>query len=398
MNIPAINGGPSVRNSFLPAFEPYITEDEIQEVTDTLTTGWITRGPKTKKFEDQFTDYLGVKNAIALNSCTSALHLSLVAFNIGNSAEVITTPFTFVSTVEVIVHQGATPVLVDIDEETYNIDSKLIEDKITDRTRAIIPVHYGGHPCEMDEIEKIAREYDLVIIEDAAHALGATYRGRKIGTIGDTTCFSFYSTKNLTTGEGGMITIEDDDIANKCRSLSMHGFDRNAWQRYSSKGSWYYEIRYPGFKYNMTDIQASLGIRQLHKFEDMQEKRKSIAKLYQEGLKDTPSITLPTIRDYVNHAWHLFPILIDFSYLSINRSKFIEALKAENVGSSVHFIPIHYHPFYNEFLRTKKGDFPITEFVYEREVSLPIYPSMTNKDVLDVIQAIKKIIDFFALK
>jgi len=392
---PAVAGGKPVRRDFLPAFRPFIRGEEVNEVVDTLKSGWITTGQKTHYFEEKFKEYVGSKYAIAVNSCTAALHLSLVANNIGNGDEVITTPFTFASTVNVIVHQNAKPILVDIDEETYNISIAKIEEAITDKTRAIIPVHYAGHPCEMDEIIRIAKEYDLVVIEDAAHALGAVYKGEKIGSLGNATCFSFYATKNLTTGEGGMITTNDDEFAEKAMLLRLHGMSKDAWKRYSSTGSWYYEVLYPGYKYNMTDMQAAIGIWQLEKFEKMQKKRENIAKMYSEALGHLPEVTIPRVKNYVRHAWHLYPILINTDLLRIDRNNFIEALKAENIGVSVHFIPINLHPYYRERYGFKKGDFPNSEYVYEREISLPIYPAMTERDVEDVITAIKKIVDHY---
>ncbi len=392
---PAILGGKPVRKSFLPPFRPMIEKGELEEVIDTLKSGWIAMGPKTHKFEELFKEYIGSKHAIAVNSCTAALHLSLAVFRISKGDEVITTPFTFTSTVNVILHQGAKPVFVDIDKETYTIDPDEIEMKISDKTKAIIPVHYAGHPCEMDKILKIAKSYGLVVIEDAAHALGASYRGKKIGTIGKVTCFSFYATKNITTGEGGMVTTDDDEIAGKMKILRLHGISKDAWKRYSSEGAWYYEVLYPGYKYNMTDIQAAIGIHQLKRLEKMQKRREEIAKMYNEAFENIPGIITPTVRDYVHHAWHLYPILVDLNKLRIDRNKIIEALRAENIGVSVHFIPIHLHPFYRENFGFRYGDFPNTEYVYEREISLPIYPKMTNKDVDDVIDAIRKIVEYY---
>jgi len=381
-----------IRESFLPPFRPCIGEEEINEVIDTLKSDWITMGPKTLKFEELFRNYIGSKFAISLNSCTAGLHLSLVALNIKDKDEVITTPYTFAATGNVIVHQRAKPVFVDIDKETYNINVEEIENAITERTKAIIPVHYAGHPCEMDEILKIARDYDLYVIEDAAHALGAEYKGKKIGTIGDTTSFSFYATKNITTGEGGMVTTDNEEIAEKIKILRLHGISRDAWKRYSSEGSWYYEIIECGYKYNMTDIQASIGIHQLKKAEIMRKRREEIAKIYNEEFENLEGLITPTIKKHVKHAWHLYPLLINIDRLKINRTKFIEELKKQNIGTSVHFIPLHLHPFYRKTFGYKKGDFPNAEWVYEREISLPIYPKMTDDDVIDVVNAVKKIV------
>lgn len=395
MSTLALLGGKPVRGSFLPCFLPTIEQEEIDEVIDTLKSNWITTGPKTHQFEEMFREYVGCKHAIALNSCTAGLHLALVAAGIGEGDEVITSPFTFAATVNVIVHQGAKPVFVDIIPDTYNIDSGKIEAAISKKSKAIIPVHYAGQPCEMDEIMAIAKKYNLLVIEDAAHALSATYKGRKIGTIGDVTSFSFYATKIITTAEGGMVTTDNDELAEKIRLLSLHGISKDAWKRYSSEGSWYYEILYPGYKYNMTDIQASMGIQQLKKLDILQEVRQTIARLYTNTFKDMPEITEPYVDEQVQPTWHLYPILINTDRLKIDRNKFIEALKLENIGTSVHFIPIHLHPYYQEQFGFKRGDFPNSEYVYERIISLPLYPRMTEKDTEDVIAAVKKIVDYY---
>lgn len=368
--------------------QPLIGQEEINEVVDTLKSGWITTGPKTKKFESQFSDFIGTKNAIAVSSCTAALHLALVCNDIKDGDEVITTPLTFASTANVVVHQNAKPVFVDIQKDTYNIDPDKIEEKITDKTKAIIPVHYAGHPCDMDQINKIAKKHKIMVIEDAAHSLSAEYKGQKIGTLGNIGCFSFYPTKNMTTAEGGMMTTNNDKLADKIRMLSLHGINKDAWKRYSSEGSWYYEIFYPGYKYNMTDIQASMGIHQLKNLKNMQKIRENIAKRYNEAFQDLPNIILPTVRNYIKHSWHLYAIQV----LGIKRNKFIEELKSNQVGFSIHFIPLHYHPYYKERFGFKKGDFPVTEKVYERIVSIPLYPKMSDKDIEHVISVIKKVL------
>jgi len=381
------------RKSFLPPFRPTIEDEEIKEVINTLKTDWITTGPKTKKFEDLFKKYVDSKNAIALSSCTAALHLSLIAAGVDEGDEVITSPFTFTSTANVVIHQRAKPVFVDIKKDTYNIDPEKIEEAITDKTKAIIAVHYAGQPCEMDEILKIAKKNDLLVIEDAAHATGSKYKGKKIGSIGDFTCFSFYAIKNITTAEGGMITTNNDELAEKIRILSLHGISKDAWKRYSQAGSWYYEVLFPGYKYNMTDIQASLGIHQLNKIENFIESKEKIAEIYTKAFADMPEITEPYIKDNINHSWHLYPILINPDFLKINRNKFIEKLKEENIGTSVHFIPVHMHPYYREKFGFKPGDYPNAENIFNRIISLPLYPKMTDKDAEDVIKAVGRIID-----
>lgn len=392
---PAIVGGRPVRKQFLPPFRHMIGREEIDEVVETLKSDWLTTGPRTHKFEEMFKEYIGCEHALAVSSCTAAMHLALVADNIGKGDEVLTSPFTFAATANVIIHQNAKPIFVDIDERTYNIDPAKIEEKITDKSKAIMPVHYAGHPCEMDEILRIAKKHGMIVIEDAAHALGAIYKKRKVGTIGDVTCFSFYATKNLTTGEGGMITTDDNELAEKTEILRLHGMSKDAWKRYSSKGSWYYEILCPGYKYNMTDLQSAMGIHQLEKLPKMQKRRDEITRRYNEAFSDMPEIVTPTARKCVKHAWHLYSVQINSNTLKIDRAKFVEALRAENVGTSVHFIPLHLHPYYRDRYKFKRGDFPNAEHVYDREVSLPVYPRMTDRDVEDVIAAVKKIVEYF---
>lgn len=371
--------------------EPDISVDEINEVIDTLKSGWLTTGPKTKEFEKEFSKYVGAKHAIAVNSCTGGLHISLAAMGIGKGDEVITTPFTFVSTVNVILHVGAKPVFVDIKND-FNLNEGEIEDKINENTKVILPVHYSGQPAEMDEIVRLAKKHDLFVLEDAAHAVGAEYKGRKIGTIGDMTAFSFYATKNLTTGEGGMITTDNDELAERSRILSLHGISKDAWKRYSTEGSWYYEVIYPGFKYNMTDIQASIGIHQLHKIDSLNGKRAALAEVYINELSDIEEIELPKINAGIKHSWHLFVIKLKLEKLKLNRNEFIEELKNVGVYTSVHFIPVHLHPYYREKFGFKEGDFPVAEDTYKRIISLPLHPKLSLEDVKYVTQNIKDII------
>jgi len=392
---PAIINGKPVRNSFLPPFKHSIGKDEIKEVVDTLNSDWITTGPKTFHFEAIFSEKVNSKYSIAVNSCTAALHLAIVALGIGNGDEVITTPYTFAATAEVIINVNAKPVFIDVEKDTYNIDPTKIEEKITDKTKAIIVVHYAGHACEMDKIMDIAEKYDLYVIEDAAHAIGSKYKNKIIGSIADVTCFSFYATKNITTAEGGMITTNNGDLADKMRILSLHGISKDAWKRYSSEGSWYYEILYSGYKYNMNDLQASIGIHQLKKLDQMQKRREEIVAKYNKSFNGISQITTPTAKSYTTHAWHLYPIQINEDLLSIGRNEFIESLKAENIGTSVHFIPLHIHPYYKEKYDFKSSDFPNAFSLYKNEISLPIYPKMEDKDVEDVIFAVKKIIDYY---
>jgi|YelNatPaOPRAMG01_1025707.scaffolds.fasta_scaffold54762_2 UDP-4-amino-4,6-dideoxy-N-acetyl-beta-L-altrosamine transaminase len=382
-------GGPGAK--FVPFASPLISDDEIAEVVDTLKSGWLTTGPKVQRFEKEFAQFVGSKYAIAVSSCTAALHLALVATGIGPGDEVITTPFTFVATANVILHVGAKPIFVDIRPDTFNIDVEKISAVITPKTRAIIPVHYAGQPCEMDEIMEIATKHKLLVIEDAAHAIAAEYKGRKVGTIGDVTCFSFYATKNLMTGEGGMVTTNHAELAEKIRILSLHGMSKDAWKRYTATGSWYYEVLSPGYKYNMTDIQASLGIHQLQKLEIFQKRREEIVKAYNQAFAGLDAVVPPFVQPGVKHAWHLYVIKIVPERLKIDRNRFIEALKEEGVGTSVHFIPVHLHPYYREKFGFKRGDFPRAEEAYDRVISLPLYPKMSDEDVGHVIEAVRKV-------
>jgi dTDP-4-amino-4,6-dideoxygalactose transaminase len=380
------------RKEFLPYALPLIEAEEYEQVREALASGWLSRGPKTQRFEAEFAAYVGAKFAVGLNSCTAGLHLGLLAMGIGPGDEVITTPFTFAATVNTIIHTGATPVLVDIDPRTYNINPELIAAKITSKTKAIVPVHYAGQSCAMDEINAIAAKHGLSVMEDAAHAVYTQYKGRMIGGISDLTVFSFYATKNLCTGEGGMITTSNEELADRLRVYSLHGMSQNAWNRYSAAGSWFYEIEYPGYKYNMTDIQAGLGLAQLHKLERMQQVRTGYVRRYQEAFTKVPELIVPYEEPQNRHAWHLYGIRVREELLTIGRNRFIEELKAANIGTSVHFIPIHFHPYYRERFSYKPGDFPVTEAVYQGLISLPLYPKMTPQDVEDVIAAVTDVV------
>lgn len=375
----------------IPFHKPYITDDEIAEVVDSLKSGWITMGPKTVRFEEEFGSYIGSKHSVAVNSCTAALHLALKAINLKPGDEVIIPTMTFTSTGEVVCYFGAKPILVDVEKETHNIDVSAIEKAITPKTKAIIPVHYAGQPCDMDEIKQIAGSCKLRVIEDAAHSLPAWYKGRKIGTLGDITCFSFYATKTLATGEGGMAVTENDEWADKIRILRLHGISKDAWKRYSNEGSWFYEVIDAGYKYNMTDIQAGLGIAQLKKVELMWEMRKKIAQKYTKTFEPLEEIITPYIKPDRETAWHLYVIKLNIETLKIDRNKFIEELKQRGVSTSVHFIPLHKHPFYRNTFGYSSKEFPVAEWIYERIISLPIYPGMTDENVETVIEAVEDV-------
>jgi len=379
----------------IPFHKPYITENEINKVVDTIRFGWLTMGPETIEFEKAFNKYIGSKYSVAVNSCTAALHLALKSINLQAGDEVIIPTMTFASSGEVVCYFGAKPVLVDVEKNTHNIDISKIEKIITSKTKAIIPVHYGGQPCDMDEIMEIAKKYNLYVIEDAAHSLPAYYKGKKIGTIGDITCFSFYATKTLTTGEGGMVTTKNSEWAEKIKILRLHGISKDAWKRYSKEGSWYYEITDLGYKYNMTDVQAALGISQLKKVERMWKMRQEIARKYNNTFGSLPEITIPFIKSNRTTAWHLYVIKLNGGALKIDRNRFIEELGKRGINTSVHFIPLHRHPFYRKKICSKSENFPNADWIYERIISLPIYPGMKKNEVETVIEAVKNTIKKF---
>ncbi len=384
---------PSSGEPFLPFAQPDIGQAEIDEVVDTLRSGWLTNGPKTKAFEQAFRERTNTEHAVALSSCTAGLHLALLATGIGPGDEVITTPLTFPSTVSVILHVGAKPVLADVREDDYNIDPAEVARRVTPRTKAIIPVHYGGQPCRMEELLSLALERGLRVIEDAAHALGASYRGQPIGALGDATVFSFYPIKNITTGQGGMLTTNDEEIAERVRLLSLHGLSKSGWARYEEKGTWAYQVLALGFNYVMTDIQAAIGIHQLARLEEFQTRRAHLAREYDRLLADMPEVIRPPVRDEeLTHAWHLYPIRLDAERLEIGRDEFIEALRERGIGTTVNFIPIHYHQYFREALELQQGDYPVAEAIFAGEVSLPLYPRMQDADVQRVASAIHEVI------
>jgi dTDP-4-amino-4,6-dideoxygalactose transaminase len=392
-----------MRKNFLPFSPPLIGDEEINEVADTLREGWITTGPKVKRFEEEFAAFVGSRSALALNSGTAAMHVALAALGVGPGDAVITTPMSFCSSVHVIEQVGAKPVLVDVQPDTLNIDPERVEEVLKSAIRspqsairAVLPVHLYGHPCDMKVIMDIAGKYHLKVIEDAAHALPAKFDGHMIGTIGDLTAFSFYSTKNMTTAEGGMLTGKSE-LIEEARLWSLHGMDRDAWKRYSSEGSWYYEVIRPGFKYNMPDIAAAIGIQQLRKLNKFQTCRKEIVSRYNEAFSKFEELQIPVKRTEVEHAWHLYVIRLNLSRLKITRNQFIEELKSRNIGTSVHFIPVHLHPYYRDKYGYKPDDFPVAYREYQRIVSLPLYPKMTDQDVEDVVEAVSEVVKRFRL-
>jgi dTDP-4-amino-4,6-dideoxygalactose transaminase len=375
------------RAEFLPFSPPDIGEEEIAAVVDTLRSGWLSAGPKTKRFEAAFRDYIGAENALAVNSCTSALHLALVALGIGAGDEVITTTMTFCSSVNVIEHVGATPVLVDIDPETMNLDPAAVEAAITPRTKAIMPVHLAGHPADMEAILALAKAHGLAVVEDAAHAVPTRYRGQMVGAISDLTAFSFYATKNLTTGEGGMLTGRAD-LVEKARLYSLHGMNRDAWKRYTSSGSWFYEVVAPGFKYNMNDMQAALGLVQLERLEAMHARRRELAHRYHAAFAGHEALQTPSEQPYAQHAWHLYILRLNLAALTIDRAAFIDELKARNIGTSVHFIPVHLHPYYRDKYGFAPESRPVAFREFQRTISLPMRSNLTDDEADDVIAAV----------
>ena len=380
-----------MRTRFLEFSVPLLGQAEIDSVVDCLRSGWLTSGQKVKAFEQDFARYIGCSHALAVNSCTAALHLGLEAVGVQPGDEVITSPMTFAATAAVIEHLGARPVLVDCEAETLNLDATRLAAAITPRTRAIVPVHFAGQPCDMEAILAVARAHDLAVVEDAAHALPARVKGRLVGTLGDLTCFSFYATKTITTGEGGMVTTDREDYAARMRIMHLHGMSRDAWKRYAQNGSWSYDILAAGFKYNLTDIAASIGIAQLARADAFHARRLEIARAYTAGLSGVRGVRTPVVRDEGGHAWHLYVVQVVPEALTIDRDEFIRRLVAMNIGVSVHFIPLHVHPYYRDKYGYRPEDFPIAYAAFQRIVSLPLYPKMSDDDVQDVIGAVRSL-------
>ncbi len=384
-------GGMSNKNKYIVFGEPRIEKEEILEVISTLKSGWIGTGPKTKKFESLFSKYKNINYSLSLNSCTAALHLALLSLNLKPGDEVITTPLTFCSTINSIIHAGAKPVLVDVENESMNINPDLIETKINKNTKCILPVHLAGRPCNMDKILKIKRKYDLSLIEDCAHAIETKYKGKHAGTFGDFGCFSFYATKNLSVGEGGMLITKKQKLISKAKKLSIHGMDKDAWSRYGKKGFNDYSVEAPGFKYNLTDIQASIGIHQLKRINENRKIRKKIWRMYNENLKDL-NITLPLMPEKnMSHAYHLY--IIKFNNKSkLNRNDFMKLMHQNNIGTGIHYKSITNFDYYKRKFNWKDNDFPIANKIGKNICSLPLSPKMSNNDVLRVIKTIRKIL------
>lgn len=381
-----------MRENFLPFALPDTGETEVAAVSDVIRSGWLTTGTHVRAFEAKFAKYVGARHAIAVNSCTAAMHLALEALKIQPGDKVLTTPYTFAATAEVIRYLGADPLFVDVRPDTLNLDVEQVARALREhRVAAIIPVHIAGEPCDLDGLRAVAG--DIPVIEDAAHALPTKLGSRIIGNLSTFTCFSFYATKTLTTGEGGMITTDDDALADRCRIMSLHGINRDAWKRYTSEGTWRYEIVAPGYKYNLTDIAAAIGLVQLEKLEPMWKRRVEIARRYDDAFRVRPELQLPTRAPDNQHAWHLYMLRIDNARLTGGRDVFMQELRRHNIGASVHFIPLHLHAYYREAYDLQPSDFPIATREFEREISLPIYSRMTDRDVEDVITAVLEIAD-----
>ncbi len=381
-----------MRSDFLIFGNPKIEEDEINEVVSSLRSGWIGTGPKVHDFEEKFRKYKGSSFAVALNSCTAALHLSLLALEIGPGDEVLVPSMTFAATANAVIHVGARPVLVDVDRRTMNIDPGDLERKLTPRTRAIIPVHFAGRPCPMDTIMNLAHRLGLKVVEDCAHAIEGEFRGRKTGTFGDLGCFSFYVTKNIVTGEGGMIVTEREDYASAIKILGLHGLSKDAWKRFGDEGYKHYQVVAAGFKYNMMDIQAALGIHQLPRIDRYWQRRRDLWSRYDQAFADLPAITPAPVERDTRHAFHLYTLLLDLDRLTVTRDAFLEEMTRRRIGVGVHYIALHLHPYYRREYGYRAGDFPAAEWISERTVSLPLSAKLTDSDADDVIEAVRDIL------
>lgn len=387
----AIDGGSPVRDTLLPYGRQSVDEADIQAVVEVLRSNWLTTGPKVGEFEDEFAAYVGSAHAVSFSSGTAALHGAAFTAGLKPGDEAITTPLTFAATANCILYQGATPVFADVSSDTLNIDPAQVEKKITPRTRAIIPVDYAGHPADLDSVMGSARKHDLIVIEDACHALGAEYKGSRVGSIADMTVFSFHPVKHVTTGEGGMVTTNNPEFAETLRRFRNHGISSDARQRQSA-GQWHYEMVLLGFNYRLTDIVCALGIEQLKKLEANLTRRRQIAAMYDAAFHHLPGIVPPVVKSEVNPAWHLYPVRLDLEKLSAHRGQIFRALRAENIGVNVHYIPVHLHPYYRDRFGYRGGEFPLAEAAYARLISLPMFHSMSDNDVGDVIHAVRKVL------
>jgi perosamine synthetase len=390
----AIDGGTPVRKKLLPYGRQSLDDADVQAVVEVLKSDWLTTGPKIGEFEERFAEWVGARHAVSFSSGTAALHGAAFAAGLGPGDEAITTPMTFCATPNCILYQGATPVFADVAADTLNLDPVEVAKKLSVRTKAIIAVDYAGHPAALDELGQLASKHGALLIEDACHALGAEYRGKRVGGIADMTVFSFHPVKHLTTGEGGMVSTNDARLAETLRRFRNHGISSEARERQEA-GQWFYEMVLLGFNYRLTDIACALGLSQLERLAANLARRREIAALYAEAFRDLPPIVTPTVRDGVDPAWHLYPIRLKLETLAVGRAEIFRALRAENIGVNVHYIPVHRHPYYRERFKSE-GNYPVAEDAYERLISLPMFHSMTAQDVEDVIHALRKIAENYS--
>ena len=391
MELPAIEGGKPVRSSLLPYGHQWVDEEDISAVVEVLRSDWITQGPKVDEFERKIAGYCGAKYAVAMSSGTAALHAACSIVGISNGDEAITTPITFAATANAVVYCGGKPVFADIHEDTLNVDPREIERWITPRTKAILPVDFAGHPADLDEIMAISRARKLVVIEDACHALGAEYRGRKTGSLADMTVFSFHPVKHITTGEGGMVLTNNEEFCHKLKTFRQHGIVRDIY----AGQAWYYEIHQPGYNFRLTDFQCALGISQLRKLDRFVERRREIALIYNRAFSELEGIITPREKKYVKSAYHIYVIQLRTEKLKAGRQEVFESLRAENIGVHVHYLPVHLHPFYQSKFGHKQGDYTVAERYYERAITLPLFPRMNNDDIDCVVSAVKKILRYY---
>ena len=380
-----------MREDFLSYNPPCIGEAERSAVMETLQTPWVTTGPKTMAFQAELKAYLQAPAVVALNSCTAGLHVALVALGVGPGDEVIVPAMTFCATANVVEHVGARPVLVDVCPESLTLSPEAVEAAITPRTKVLLPVHYAGHPVQLDELDALAARHGLAILEDAAHAIGTRYKGRLIGSRPNLAAFSFYATKNLTTVEGGCLTGEQA-LIDKARIIGHHGMNRDAWKRFDRSGSWYYEVVLPGFKYNMTDMQAAIGLVQLQRLPSFQKRRREVVGRYEQAFRNMGALELPVELPWAESSWHLYVVRLKKEALRIDRNTFIDELKARNIGTSVHYLPVHMHPFYRDRYGYRPEDCPVAADAFDRMLSLPLHPGLLDQDVDDVVQAVSEVV------
>jgi UDP-4-amino-4,6-dideoxy-N-acetyl-beta-L-altrosamine transaminase len=391
----ALHGGTPVRSTLLPYGRQAIDESDIQAVVDTLRSDWLTTGPKVNEFEEAFAAWVGARYAVSFSSGTAALHGAAFAAGLGSGAEAITSPLTFAATANCVLYQGAKPVFADVAADTLNVDPDQVRRAVTPRTKALLPVDYAGHPAELEVMLEIAERHGLTVIEDACHALGAEHRGRRVGSVSHMTVFSFHPVKHLTTGEGGMVTTNNVEFAETLRKFRNHGISSNARDR-QREGQWHYEMVLLGFNYRLTDISCALGLRQLGKLADNLARRREIAAKYGKAFSAMAGIVVPVVRSEAVPAWHLYPVRLDLARLSVGRAEIFRALRAENIGINVHYIPVHLHPYYKERFGYRGGEFPVAEAAYDSLISLPMFHGMSDADVDDVVKAMEKVCDAYS--